>query len=104
MAITLPQSMTGRVGREREVLAVPMPCNVEARGHPHAIEFFDVIEEADEARGTARAPGQPAVQPDRHHFGRLGTFFIESVERVAQIAEERPPFGKPWALMNRMSL
>src|SRR5258708_2811304 len=30
------------IGGERKVLAVPMPCNLDARRHPYAIEFSDV--------------------------------------------------------------
>ncbi len=66
----------------------PVPGDVDAPRHPHAVVRLDVIEEPlqrDEATGTAE---QPAVHADRHHARRFGALRVEHVERVAQVGEE----------------
>src|SRR5438046_13499 len=84
-----------RMRRERTMFLVPMPGNVATRCAPDPVEPPDMIQETLKASGAAGTTGKPAMQPDRHHLGRVGAFTIQIVEGVPQVGEEFPPVRKP---------
>ena len=67
---------------------MPVARDVDAPAHPHPVVVADVVDEAGEGCGPARPAGQPAVQPHRHHPGRLRPFLVEDVEAVPEVGEE----------------
>ena len=47
----------------------PVPCDVDAACHPHAVVLFNVVEKALQALQSRRFAEQPAVHADAHHLG-----------------------------------
>src|SRR5262245_36715984 len=70
------------------MLAMPVPCDVQSRRKPRPLARGGVIEKTCERGCASRAPDQPAVQSDGHHFRRLLAFGIERVECVLEIGKE----------------
>jgi len=59
---------------------MPMPRDIEPRRDPHPIALVNVVEKNASGGHTSGPPDQPAVQPDRHHLGRISPSAIEHVE------------------------
>ena len=61
-------------------MADPVAGDVDAPRHPDPLMRRDVIEEARERRGAARAADEAAMEADRHHLRRGLALRIERVE------------------------
>src|SRR5262245_6351095 len=72
-----------RIGVRRH----PMPSNIEPTRHPNAVLPHNIVEQPLQAGGPSRVSNEAHVQPDGHHLRRLGTLFVEHVERVANEIE-----------------
>src|ERR1700704_3333672 len=70
------------------MLAMPMPRDIEPCRDPHPVARGSIVEKAHERRGASGPSDQPAMQPDRHHLGRILAFGIEHVEGILEIVEE----------------
>src|SRR5229473_2593783 len=73
---------------ERSMLLVPMARDIDSSRNPNAIAWREIVEKANKPRRPARPSNQPAMEPDRHHFGGALALGIEHVERVLEICEE----------------
>src|SRR3569623_1797668 len=69
----------------------PVPGDIAAPAEPYVLMSQRMAQETLEPRHLARSPGEPAMQPDRHHPWPLRPFRIKLVERIAQIVAELIP-------------
>src|SRR5262245_12517532 len=76
------------ISGQRLMLAVPMPCDVEPRRDPHPVALVNVVEKTRQRGRTSGPSDQAAMQPDRHHLGRIFALGIKHVEGVLEIVEE----------------
>ena len=71
------------------MLRVPVAGDVDAAGDPDLFVVEDIVDEAGEGSGAARAADQAAVQADVQHLRLAGlAFTIKDVEGILQIGEE----------------
>ena len=71
------------------MLGSPMAGDIHTASYPHPVVRFEVIEEALQRAEAAGAADQAAMQADRQHLRRFRAFFVEHVERITQVLEER---------------
>src|SRR5215204_1823571 len=67
----------------------PMVRDVDPSAEPYAVVREHVVDKSPEMPDAARAAHKPVVQRDLHHARPVGPLFIERVESVSQILEER---------------
>src|ERR1700741_120221 len=77
-------NMSGRV----RVRGAPVASDLDAPAEPDVLVGERMLQEPLEPGELARPPGEPAVEPDRHHLRPLLAFRVKHIERVAQIVEE----------------
>ena len=65
-----------------------MARDINAPAEPHIVVGPGVIDKAFQGGEPAGPSGDPAMQTDRHHPGRLRAFLMERIETVLQIIEE----------------
>ena len=70
------------------MLYAPMPGDIDATCAPDLVMLLYIIQKTCQGGGAARFADQPAMQSDRHHSWRLGTFCVELVEGVFQVVEK----------------
>ena len=66
----------------------PVPRDIDAACDPHFLVADRIVEKALERGGAPGPPGEPAMQPDRHHARPRFAFAVQHVEAVLQIGEE----------------
>src|SRR5687767_1556876 len=72
----------------RRMRGQPMPGDLGAAADPEIGAARDMVEETLQRRGPAGAPGQAAMQPDRHHLGLGGALAAEEIQAVPEMLGE----------------
>ena len=85
------------------MVLVPVLCNIHAAADPDLIILFYVVEKTLQSCEPTRPPGQPTVQPDRHHSWGLFTFPIQYPKRVFQVTEKLLARVEALSVAKRMS-
>ena len=64
-------------------MGVPVPGDIDPPAQPYPLVLLHMIEEARQGKGAARPPSQAAVQPKRHHLGRVRALGLQEVKGIA---------------------
>src|ERR1700712_2340885 len=71
------------------MMLAPVPRDIDASRDPDAIILFDVIKKALQRAESARSSEQAAMHANGEHLGCIAALFVEDIERIAQVREER---------------